>query len=221
MFNPLQFLAGRLGADPADVGSEDQLAGLRDFAGMVLAGVVVLIVISGAISVVLWIVGKMGALTNTQAKSLMWTGRIFLGAAIVGSVGGLVFYGSGLGKFDLMPAGAQQPTIDVTKNPAKSTCSNTVSKSDPTGINTLSPDEVARYTKALLSDEDANSVIGSKNAFGDSGVQKITWTPTGPDCTSSNLSPDACKDVYIKVLGDKSYSSGKAYKPRTTSECKN
>jgi hypothetical protein len=221
MFNQFLALAGAPLADPEPVAPvADQLSGLRDFAGMALTAVVVLIVISGAISVVLFIIGKVSALTNAQTKSMMWAGRIFLGAAIVGSVGGLVFYGSGLGKFDLMPAGAQQPTIDVTKNPAKSTCSNTVDKSDPTGVNTLSEEEIERYARALLSDEDANKVTASKTAFGGTTVRKIKWTPAGPDCTSNNLTADSCKDVFIYFLGGDD-NRGTAYKPRTASECSN
>ena len=196
----------------------DYLAGLRDFAGQFLTGCIVLVVISAIVSVTLFVIGKMTALSNAQSKSLMWSGRVFLGAAIIGSVGGLIFWGSGLGKFDLLPAQAQQPTVEITKKPAKSTCTNTVEKLGPIFPNNLSDEDIKRYATALLTDADATPIINAdKNGAGQIRVTGFRWTPTGPDCTSNNLTPDPCQDV--KVLGSRDVE--KDYKPRTTAECTN
>jgi hypothetical protein len=220
MFNHLLSLQGaagtRVAADP--VTSGDNLWQLRDLAGQILTAVVVLIVIAGVVGAVLFVIGKMTALSKTQTASLLWTFRIFLGASIIGSVGGLIFWGSGLGKFDLMPEGARPAVVEVTKNPAKSTCTNTVEKHGAAFPNNLSDDDIRRYATELLTDADAKEIIDAdKNGPGQIRVTGFRWTPAGPDCTTNNLTPDACKDV--RVSGSRAVE--KDYKPRTTSDCKN
>ncbi|QHK18465.1 hypothetical protein GU243_23670 (plasmid) [Pseudarthrobacter psychrotolerans] len=183
--------------------SPDYLAGLRDFAGQFLTGCIVLVVISAIVSVTLFVIGKMTALSNAQAKSLMWSGRVFLGAAIIGSVGGLIFWGSGLGKFNLMPAGAQQPTVEITKKPAKSTCASRVEL----GAGLFNQDDIAGAVKSLLSDEDSEKY---KN------TGSVIWLPKGPQCTSENHVADPCSKVEVYAGGSQIEVA-----PRNTSECKN
>jgi hypothetical protein len=198
--------------------AEDGLALLRDQAGQILTAVAVLIVIAGVVSALLFAIGKMTALSKTQAASLLWTFRIFLGASIIGSMGGLIFWGSGLGQFDLMPVAARPAVVEVTKNPAKSTCTNTVEKLGPTVPNNLSDEDIRRYATELLTEAEAKAIIDAdKNGPGQIRVTGFRWTPAGPDCTSTNLTPDACKDV--RVMGSRTVE--KDYKPRNFSECKN
>lgn len=218
MFNHLilQGAAGtRLATAPV---ADNDLSQLRELAGQVLTGVVVLIVIAALVSVVLFVVGKFTQLSQAQAASMLWSLRIFLGASILGSVGGLVFWGSGLGGTNLMPEGARPGVVEVTKNPAKSTCTNTVEKLGPTVPNNLSDEDISRYATELLSEEDAKAIADvPHNGPGQVRVTGFRWTPAGPDCTSTNLTPDPCKDV--RVMGSRTID--KDYKPRNSSECKN
>jgi hypothetical protein len=193
--------------------SPDYLAGLRDFAGQFLTGCIVLVAISAIVSVTLFVIGKMTALSNAQAKSLMWSGRVFLGAAIIGSVGGLIFWGSGLGKFNLMPSGAQQPTVEVTKKPAKATCTNEVDAPNDRNLSfAISDEDRKELAHALLSENDAKEVEKWSVLF-------FAYVPQGPDCTSANRTPDPCKKV--KVTDNLLNPVTTEFDPRNKSECKN
>lgn len=170
--------------EPQNGHNTDPLAPLREFGGWVLLSGVVLVVIATIAAIIIWLAGKIGQVTRAQSTALGWMGRALVAGAILGSLGGLVIFGSGIGGTNLMPAGAQPPVVDVTKNPAKSTCTSDVRH------NAANPDEDAALIRALLSEEDAKKVI-------DYGFTTVAWYPTGPDCTSANHNPDPCKKIIV------------------------
>lgn len=196
--------------EPQTGDATDQLSGLRDFGGWVLTSGVVLVVIAVVVSVVIWLAGKVGAMTRAQSQALGWMGRTLVAGAILGSIGGLVLFGSGIGGLSLMPASAQPPVVDVTKNPAKSTCTDEVTH------NAAKPDEDAKIINALLNAQDAKSV-------NDNGYTTVRWTPVGPDCTSGNTHSDPCKQVKVtqqSTAGTITRPVTSPFDPVNKSECK-
>ena len=178
--------------DPVSVEGQDGLGFLRELAGWGLATVAVLVVITGAVGIVLFLLGKVSAHSKMQVTAMVVSFNVCVGAAVLGSVGGIVYWGSGLGSFSLMPAGAQQPTVDVTKNPALSTCPSE---------KFLTGDSGKAAVRELLPGDRAGSYLeGSKLSF-----VSVKWYPKGPDCTSSNLIPDPCKKIQVIMheVGDR------------------
>lgn len=170
--------------EPQNGHNTDPLAGLREFGGWVLLSGVVLVVIATIAAIIIWLAGKIGQVTRAQSTALGWMGRALVAGAILGSLGGLVIFGSGIGGTNLMPSAAQPPVVDVTKNPAKSTCTDQVSH------NAAKPSEDAAIINALLGEQEGKSV-------NENGFTTVRWYPTGPDCTSGNTTPDPCKKVTV------------------------
>ncbi|GAB2714112.1 hypothetical protein ACX801_18000 [Arthrobacter bambusae] len=196
--------------EPQTGAGTDPLAGLREFGGWMLTSGVVMIVIATLASVVIWLAGKIGAVTKAQSQALGWMGRTLVAGAILGSLGGLVLFGSGIGGLNLMPASAQPPVVDVTKNPAKSTCTDEVTH------NAAKPDEDAKIINALLNAPDAKTV-------NDNGYTTVRWTPVGPDCTSGNTHSDPCKQVTVvqqSTAGTITRPVPVSFDPVNKSECK-
>lgn len=195
--------------EPQTGAAGDPLAGLREFGGWVLLSGIVLVVIATIAAIIIWLAGKIGQVTKAQSTALGWMGRTLVAGAILGSLGGLVIFGSGVGGTNLMPQAAQPPVVEVTKNPAKSTCTSEVSHT------AANPDEDARIIKTLLNEQDAKSVI-------DYGFTTVRWYPTGPDCTSGNTNPDPCKKVTVvqqSTTGTLTRPVNTPFDPANTSEC--
>lgn len=165
---------------------DNGIGDLGTFAGSMLTVCIVLVVVAGCVSALMFAFAKIGQSSEAKVKSLAWAGRTLIGAVIVGSAGSAIYFGSSMGGMNLMPASAQQPEVKVVKKAARQTCENQIivglSEGDASavGAKVLSPVTFADY-KERLSDE------GSM----------LTYTPKGPDCTTANTVPDACKSVRI------------------------
>ncbi|WP_422759314.1 hypothetical protein [Paenarthrobacter sp. C1] len=195
--------------EPQTGAAGDPLAGLRQFGGWVLVSGIVLVVIATIAAVIIWLAGKIGQVTKAQSGALGWMGRAVIAGAILGSVGGLVIFGSGIGGTNLMPSAAQPPVVDVTKNPAKSTCTSEVTHTAE------KPDEDAAVITALLDEQNAKSINAA-------GFTTVRWTPKGPDCTSGNTKPDPCKKVTVSQLvtaGSVTRPVPSSFDPSNKSEC--
>lgn len=195
--------------EPQTGAAGDPLAGLREFGGWVLVSGIVLVVIATIAAVTILLAGKIGQVTKAQSTALGWMGRTLLAGAILGSLGGLVIFGSGVGGTNLMPSAAQPPVVDVTKNPAKSTCTSEVTH------NAAKPDEDAKIINALLNEQDAKAVI-------DYGFTTVKWYPTGPDCTSGNTNADPCQKVTVtqqSTAGTITRPVPMPFDPANKSEC--
>jgi hypothetical protein len=200
-----------------DAGSPNAgLETIRMIAGWIAASGIVFIVIALVISLTIWALGRLGHATRVQVTAIGAFTRVTLGAALIASVSGLIWWGSGLGGADLMPAVAQRPTVDITKKPAKTTCANEVSYNKPEGRNYLTEAERDRYADALLGPADAERVKTQN-------IGRFTWTPVGPDCTSKTLEPDACKQVTVQTIRESArgdfWPTESRYNPRTASAC--
>lgn len=195
--------------EPQSGAAGDPLAGLRDFGGWVLMSGIVLVVIAVIVSIILWLAGKIGQQTKAQSDAMGWAVRGLVAGAILGSLGGLVIFGSGVGGTNLMPQAAQPPVVEVTKNPAKSTCTSEVTHTAE------KPDADTALINKLLAEQDAKSVNAA-------GFTTVRWTPTGPDCTSGNTTPDPCKKVTVSQLstaGSITRPVPTAFDPANKSEC--
>jgi cytochrome c oxidase assembly factor CtaG len=90
-------LAGRLViVAPAAANSADIVPGLTDFVGMVLMGAIVLAVVAVIIGALLWAAGRVWGKTDAIEKGFRLAWLTALGAAILGSLSGLVTWGSDL-----------------------------------------------------------------------------------------------------------------------------
>ncbi|GAB3249173.1 hypothetical protein [Arthrobacter pigmenti] len=195
----------------------DQLADLRELAGWALVTVAVVIVAAGAVSLILFVMGKFSAQSRMQATAATVAVNIFLGSAILGSLGGLVYWGSGLGKYSLMPSAAGQPTVNVTKKPAKSTCSNEIKLPSiqgglPEGVE---PGENPAPEMAV-------AIVGQaavdKVQQDDHEIDQVIYTPKGPDCTE-DAPPDPCKDVTVKLANPFDIVVSEKVKPINHEKC--
>lgn len=182
--------------EPQTGAAVDPLAGLREFGGWVLISGIVLVVIATIVAVIIWLAGKVGQVTKAQSTALGWMGRTLVAGAILGSLGGLVIFGSGIGGTNLMPSAAQPPVVEVTKNAAKSTCTSDVSH------NAGNPAEDAAVINALLGEQEAKPI-------NETGYTTVRWYPKGPDCTSGNTTPDPCKQVTVT----RQYTTGIVTRP--------
>ncbi|SEB30149.1 hypothetical protein [Arthrobacter woluwensis] len=172
-------------AIPAKVFGDDLLAPLRQFSGQILAGCVVLVVGGIALAIVLWSISRTTELSKAQRNGMTVAVSAIIAGAVLGSLNALVGYGSTLGQDSLMPPAARQPSVDITKAPAKSTCTNTV--------------DLKYGTPA--DDATLRTILGSKaEQYITDGWMKVQWTPTGPDCTSGNHTPDPCSSIQLTTL---------------------
>lgn len=195
----------------------DQLADLRELAGWALFTVAVLIVMAGAVSLIMWVLGKVSAQSKMQVTAATVAFNIFVGAAILGSLGGLVYWGSGLGKFNLMPSAAQQPTVDVTKKPALSTCSNeirlpSIQGGPPEGYEP-GDNPAPEMAVKIIGQEAVDRVQQDGHE-----LDQVIYTPKGPDCTK-NAPPDPCKDVEVKLANPFNVVVSEKVKPINHEKC--
>lgn len=175
---------------------DDRLAGANTLAGQIVVSSFVLAAIAAIIGAGVMVGAHYSRQNRIKAGALTFVPRVAFGVAIIaGAVGGVAYGASGYGSTGLMPAQSRSVTVDLTRNPPKSTCKKTEQVrvdqlSDRNGMTQQAKDKLSPLFDVSVLDQYAS-------ASGVPAKVTATWTPKGPDCTSSNTTADPCTQIEV------------------------
>ncbi|MGW5853400.1 MULTISPECIES: hypothetical protein [Micrococcus] len=189
----------------------DGLEGWNTIAGFLLGSAVVLLMVAVAVGVAMAAWGR--AMMSHQAARKGWAvvAMAGLGAVIIGSVGGGIAWGRGLGTAELMPVGARPGSVTVEKQAPKQTCNRQAVRDFVKESPVPDRAEKERVVSTVLGGQKEldGYTWGQDPGDMDTSRQVITgikWYAQAsangssePDCSANNMTTPECSPVEVHV----------------------
>ncbi|QCU77994.1 hypothetical protein E7744_07210 [Citricoccus sp. SGAir0253] len=176
------------GIDPWGLTGPD---GLNQVAATFLGAALVLLGVGVAVGVVRWASGKAIGSSDNARKGLGMLSAGVLGAAVLGSIGGAIEWGSSLGTASLMPEAARPGQVVIDKKPPKTTCTaQAVRDFDDEDPMLTHAERVAVVQE--VSEGALKVGVGEQ-------VMTLKWYPTGTDCSADNTEAASGTEVELRV----------------------
>lgn len=176
---------------------------LNTLAGQLMTTAVVLLAIALAWAIVRFASGS-GLGKESKSKGAAGITICLVGAVIIGSTGAAIEWGSTAAKPNTL-MGGDDINIRVEKEPAKTTCENTV---ETRFKKTDQKDTSDKLVKTLVSEVDYANYMDETEP----GVTtSVAWTPKGPDCTSENTVAEPCTVIAVSDIHVAAPALSKSY----------
>src|SRR5699024_4476914 len=174
------------------------LGTLNSVAAFFLGSAILLMMLGLGYGMTLFVSGKTGGGSDRTTKGLRTSGLALVGAAVLGSIGGMIQWSIDQGDSELMPVEAQPQEIIIDKEPASVSCP-AVTKDFTDDLEDALDSEDANPE---LNDENvqwAHEVVGEEyeykvdRAIANNFLQRVSWHPDGEggDCDGSKVSVQA------------------------------
>lgn len=171
-------------------------------------GTAILVMILGlGYGMTLFVSGKTGGGSQRTTKGLQTSGLALVGAAVLGSIGGMIHWSMDQGDSELMPVAAQPQEIIIDKEPASVSCS---------AVTRDFTDEIEDLLDSSEPDHDMNDehiqwaveLVGEEyeyevdRAIASNLLQSVSWHPDGRggDCDVSNETVQECTEVTFETI---------------------
>jgi len=171
-------------------------------------GTAILVMILGlGYGMTLFVSGKTGGGSQRTTKGLQTSGLALIGAAVLGSIGGMIHWSMDRGDSELMPVEAQPQEIIIDKEPASVSCP-AVTKDFTDELEGLLDsgepdhdmnDEHVQWAVELVGEEYADETALTTNS---NLLQRVSWHPDGEggDCDISNETVQECTEVSFEHI---------------------
>lgn len=185
------------------------LGTLNSVAAFFLGTAILVMILGLGYGMTLFVSGKTGGGSQRTTKGLQTSGLALVGAAVLGSIGGMIHWSMDQGDSELMPVEAQPQEIIIDKEPASVSCS-AVTKDftddledalDSEDANPELNDENVQWAHELVGEEYEYEV---DRAIANNFLQRVSWHPDGEggDCDVSNERVQECTEVKFETIPD-------------------
>ncbi len=167
------------------------LDALNGIAATFLGAAIVLVAIGVTIGAVRWVGGKATASPEQARRGAMTIGAGVMGAVVLGSIGGAVHWGSGLGTANLMPEAARPGTITIERKAPKTTCTSQAVRNFDDEDRMLTHQERVALVQQVSG--------GGITVRAGEQVMTLKWYPTGTDCSADNTTAAPGTEVEARL----------------------